>query len=329
MTRRSPSQAPTGSPPLRAWLLLAAAVLAVSSAGPVFQLIDEVQPLLRASWRLQLTAVFLAPLAVWQYRAMAEEEQQRCRESKVVAIIVASGLFLWVHFGSWVWSLDHTSLTHSLLFVTAHPLVIVVGLWLLKRPTNRQQTLGAALGFLGAAVVLMGVNSEGDATLIGDAAAFLGAVAIVGYLTAGRVLRSWMPLFVYAFPVTLIAAVMLALSSVWLEGAALAATPASSAVFGWGALAWLPYIAFLALGPGMVGHTGINAVLRWLPPLVISVSVVLEPLIGSLLGWALGTTSVPGIWTWLGGPLLIAGVLLVSLGLDELNTDAQSAAGEE
>ncbi len=316
-------------PPVHAWILLGAAVLAVSSAGPVFQLIDEVQPLLRASWRLQLTALILAPLAVWQYRAMPQSDKIRCRSRQVSAIIVGSGLCLWIHFGSWVWSLDHTSLTHSLLFVTAHPLVFVVGLWLLKRPTNRQQTLGAVLGFLGAAVVLMGVSSEGDVTLIGDAAAFLGAVAIVGYLTAGRVLRKWMPLFVYAFPVTLIAGVMLALSSVIMEGSSWGSTPAASAVLGWGALVWLPYIAYLALGPGLVGHTGINAVLRWLPPIVISVSVVMEPLIGSLIGWGMGTTSVPGMWTWLGGPLLIAGVLLVSLGLDELNTDAETAADEE
>ena len=317
------------SPPLHAWLMLAAAVLAVSSAGPVFQLIDEVQPLLRASWRLQLTAIFLAPLAVWQYRGMDEQTRERTRTPKVTGIIVGSGLCLWIHFGSWVWSLDHTSLTHSLLFVTAHPLVFVAGLWLLKRPTNRQQTLGAVLGFLGAAVVLMGIGSEGDVTFAGDAAAFLGAVAIVGYLTAGRVLRGWMPLFVYAFPVTLIAAVMLGLSAVWMEGAAWGTIPAASAVLGWSSLVWLPYIAYLALGPGMVGHTGINAVLRWFPPLVISVAVVLEPLIGSLIGWVLGTTGVPGMWTWLGGPLLIAGVLLVSMGLDELNTDAQAAVSEE
>ncbi len=316
-------------PPVHAWLLLGAAVLAVSSAGPVFQLIDEVQPLLRASWRLQLTALILAPLAVWQYRGMPQSDKIRCRSRQVSAIIVGSGLCLWIHFGSWVWSLDHTSLTHSLLFVTAHPLVFVVGLWLLKRPTNRQQTLGAVLGFLGAAVVLMGISSEGDVTLIGDAAAFLGAVAIVGYLTAGRVLRKWMPLFVYAFPVTLIASVMLALSSVIMEGSSWSVTPDASAVLGWGALVWLPYIAYLALGPGLVGHTGINAVLRWLPPIVISVAVVMEPLIGSLIGWGMGTTSVPGMWTWLGGPLLIAGVLLVSLGLDELNTDAETAGDEE
>ena len=48
-------------PPTFAWLVLACSVLAVSSAGAVFQLIDQVPPLLRASWRLQGTALLLLP----------------------------------------------------------------------------------------------------------------------------------------------------------------------------------------------------------------------------------------------------------------------------
>ena len=143
--------------------------------------------------------------------------------------------------------------------------------------------------------------------------AFLGAVAIVGYLAAGRTLREWMPLFLYAFPVTLIAAIGLSISAMIIEGAPLGMV--STGLLGWSMLIWLPYVAYLALGPGLFGHTGINAVLHWLPPLVVSVTLVMEPLIGSLMGWILGLESIPGIWTWLGGPLIIAGTLLVTLEL--------------
>ena len=64
----------------------------------------------------------------------------------------------------------------------------------------------------------------------------------------------------------------------------------------------------------MAGHTGINASLRWLPPLVISVSVVFEPLLGGILGWFLGVESVPDLWTWVGGPFMIAGMGLAIVG---------------
>ena len=48
------------------WMLLVAAIFGVSSAGALFQQVDDVPPLLRASWRLQLTSVVLAPLALMQ-----------------------------------------------------------------------------------------------------------------------------------------------------------------------------------------------------------------------------------------------------------------------
>ncbi|MDP7341750.1 MAG: hypothetical protein QF354_05125, partial [Candidatus Thalassarchaeum sp.] len=56
--------------PLFAWALLGVALLAVSSAGVVLQAMSEVPPLLRASWRMQGTALILLPGFVYQFRAM-------------------------------------------------------------------------------------------------------------------------------------------------------------------------------------------------------------------------------------------------------------------
>jgi drug/metabolite transporter (DMT)-like permease len=303
-------------------LILATSVLAVSSAGAVFQLIGDVNPILRASWRLQATALILLPPFIYQVvnlRNNDAETLSRIKDKRVILAIIGSSICLWIHFGSWVWSLDHTSLTHSLLFVTAHPLVIVAGLYFLGKQISARQASGALLGFLGAGITLLGVTNEGGVTLIGDFAAFIGAIAIVGYLVAGRVLREWMPLFIYAFPVTLIASILLGLSSIAIEGTSLGGLPAVSSLFGWSDILWLPAIAYLAIGPGLIGHTGINGVLRWFPPLVISVAVLFEPLIGSLIGWFLGTTNVPGVYTWLGGIFLILGVIMVTLGQTSVN----------
>ena len=40
------------------WLILIAAIVSISSAGAVFQLMSDVDPMLRSSWRFQLTALF-------------------------------------------------------------------------------------------------------------------------------------------------------------------------------------------------------------------------------------------------------------------------------
>jgi hypothetical protein len=42
-----------------AWVLLSCSVVGVSCAGSMFQQVDEIPPLLRASWRLQATSVVL------------------------------------------------------------------------------------------------------------------------------------------------------------------------------------------------------------------------------------------------------------------------------
>ena len=298
--------------PIFAWIILAVSILAVSSAGAVFQMITSVPPLLKASWRLQATSVILLPFAIYQYKNLDSMTKKLTLDKKNIAIIIGSGLCLWLHFGSWVWSLDHTTLPRSLLFVTSHPLVIVVGLWLINKPVKRESSIGAVIGFIGAAIIILGVESEGKASLIGDLAAFIGAVTVVGYFTAGRVLREWMPLFVYAFPVTFLASILLAISSILQEGANFDSTNSILYVFGWLTAAWFPYVAYLAIGPGLIGHTGINGVLKWFSPLIISVCLVMEPLIGSIIGYFFVSTETPGMETLIGGTILIIGTLMVT-----------------
>lgn len=293
------------TPPL-VWGLLVAGVIGVSSAGAILSHVDEIPPLMRASWRLQITVLMLLPFAIWQYREMDVSNKQRLTEKRTLLIIVGSGLALAAHFGTWVSSLDHTSLAHSLLFVTSHPIIIVIGTAILVRKPHRLETTGALIGLLGAGITLLDAANDGDVTLLGDMLAFAGAITVVGYIVAGRILREWMPVFVYAVPVTLIGAVLLIPFSIVMgEG---------TAALGWiesDLLSWFILLAFLA---GIVGHTGLNACLRWLPPLTISFAVTLEPIIGAFIGWFFFSEGVPGKWTWIGGSILILGIMFVIKG---------------
>ena len=318
---------PQSNTPKWVWLLLTAAVFGVSSAGALFQQVDDVPPLLRASWRLQLTAIILAPLAFVQWNIHKEQIKDKMYQSNTIKWLVASGFFLALHFGAWVASLDETSLTHSLLFVTAHPLIIVFGMLVLAkfatkyRTPNKKEILGACIGFLGAGLALVDQGSQQGGhtvTIWGDFLAFLGAVFVVGYLISGRVLRKWMPIFVYAFPVTLIGALLLIPASLVLEP-----TSVDLGIVGWLDMDYLPWFLALALIAGILGHTGLNTCLRYTPPLVVSTSVTMEPIIGSLIGYAIFDSGLPGFWTWIGGPILIAGIILVIIGTpqDDTNND--------
>ena len=301
-----------GTVPAHVWLVLGVAICGVSSAGAIFTHVDEIPPLLRASWRLQLTALILSPFALFQYSSTESDVKSKLFESSTLKIIVASGIFLALHFGFWVTSLDYTSLTHSLLFVTAHPLVILIGMFLFVRKPNRLELLGGIAAFAGAAISMLDagdVQGDRSVTIFGDQLAFLGAVFVVGYIVCGRILREWMPLFLYAFPVTLIGGLLLIPAS-WL----LESNYADYGAFGYVShetLVWFILLAFIA---GILGHTGLNYCLKYVSPLLISISVTLEPVLGSIIGWMFFSTGIPGLWTWIGGPILLLGIISILYG---------------
>ncbi|MBL6882493.1 MAG: DMT family transporter [Candidatus Poseidoniaceae archaeon] len=301
------------------WILLSFSIISISSAGAVFQLMEDVPPLLRASWRFQLTALIMAPIFAYQFNAMRTDEEAitKLKSKQTLWILTGSGLSLGLHMGAWVWSLDNTSLSHSLLFVTIHPLIIVFGALMLRKYVPSKQIFGASIGFIGGGITLLGISVESEVTLLGDLAAIVGACAVVGYFIAGRTLRQWMPLFVYILPVTIIAAVFLAIMSLLLEGSTFSMTNQDLSIFGWLSSAWIFYVLYLAIFPGIVGHAGISSVLRWFPPIIVSVAYLFEPLIGSFIGWVLGTTGIPSFWTWAGAIVLMMGTILVIWGDEE------------
>ncbi len=298
------------------WCVLGAALLGVSSGGALLQAFDDVPALLRASWRLQATTVLLFPLALMDWRREGAPWTSPGEARGDAVLLVASGVFLALHFGAWTVSLDRTTLTHSLLFVTAHPLVVLVGSAVLLGlgreivPPGRRGWAGGLLGLLGASLTLLDVGEATggqEVTFLGDFLAFLGAVFVVGYLAAGRVLRARWPVFLYAAVVTGLASVLLVVGSGALEPDAIA----DHGLVGWTGPTWLVGFVTLAFFAGLVGHTGLNHCLKTMTPLTISVTLTMEPVVGSIIGFAAFGTGIPGPATLIGGLVMLSGLLLV------------------
>lgn len=153
---------------------------------------------------------------------------------------------------------------------------------------------------------------ESQVHVEGDLAALLAAFAAVGYLEIGRRLRTFMPIFVYAFAITSFAATAVTLSSLALEGSSFTAS-GESGTFGYlTSKRYAPLVAYLAVGPGIVGHTGYNTLLKYLTPLLLALTLQLEPLLGSVMGWFAGVTAAPGPLTFAGGALVLVAAVLVT-----------------
>lgn len=325
-----PTQPPPPRQPLWTWIMLFCSVVGVSSAGAIFQEVDDVPPLLRASWRLQTTSIVLCPLAVWQWITCDQTIKDRCFERRSLIILALSSFAVAVHFGSWVMSLDMTTLTHALLFVTCHPLLIVIGMYFLHnlptnivactqqkyglgqiRKPNSYEYVGVVVGFIGASVTLLDVGGRQErhtVTIGGDAMAFLGAVMFILYQVCGRVLREWMPLFLYAFPVTFLGSLLLLAASL------IEHNPVQFNPCGWASMEYIWWFVALSLASGILGHTGFNACLAYMSPLIVCSSTMLEPVFGSAIGFFIFGTAWPGNWTLAGGMLLICGFLLTTYG---------------
>ena len=61
---------------------------------------------------------------------------QRQELLRSVPLMLASGIFLALHFACWVWSIDHTSLPHALLFVSSTPVTVAAGMLLMRKPIS-------------------------------------------------------------------------------------------------------------------------------------------------------------------------------------------------
>ncbi len=297
--------------PFFAWPLLVIAVIAVSSAGAVLQEMSVIPPFLRASWRMYATSIVLLPGLFFQWTNKELDKPNK----RDWLLIFYSSIFLAMHFGSWIWSLDNTSLVRSLLFVTSHPLVVVSIMPIIGIKVKKGHIIGATIGFFGAVISLGDIGSIGQASLDGDAAAFFGAISVVGYLFIGKYLRTdrEIPVFIYALPVTFLAGLILTISSIFLEGTSIYSTIPEKSAFGWLDAMWLPWIAFLAFGPGLMGHTGINTLLKWISPIVVSISLLFEPVIGGIVGWFFTNELILGKYTIIGGILMITGAIIITV----------------
>src|SRR5690606_21561439 len=81
-------------------------------------------------------------------------------------------------------------------------------------------------------------------------------------------------------------------------------------VEGYGRTDWLVF-AGQALGPMMIGHTGQNWALRYLPAYVVSLFLLGEPVGSTLIAWLLpGISETPPVQALLGGTLILMGIVL-------------------
>jgi drug/metabolite transporter (DMT)-like permease len=292
-----PSPSPTTSPGFapRPGFVLLAAVLAMSWGGPLVRYATA-PPLVVAAWRVGFSVLFIVLVVLIRDRGRAI----RSLSGRDWALASAAGVFLAAHFWSWIASLSYTTVASSVVLVSTQPVfVALLSVAFLKERPSRRQWTGIVIAVAGAAVIGWGNFATGPMALIGDLLAVAGAVFVSAYYVIGRSLRQRLDLWSYI-------AVVYGVAAAVLMGAA--ALHPGVAVTGYPGTDWLVFLA-LAAGPMMIGHTGVNYALRFLPAYVANLPLLGEPIGATLLAWWLpGIRERPTIQLLLGGALVLAGI---------------------
>ena len=221
------------------------------------------------------------------------------------------GLVAALHFFFYAYSLEFTTIAHSLAIMYTAPVwVALLSRLVLGEPLSLRKWLGIVAAVLGVAILsgfepLKALTQSGSAsynftlrTLLGDLLALGSAVTYAIYSIVGRSQRERYPLLVYASSVYILAAL-------WLLPAAAAAHAPGS--YNWPAVA---SIVGLGVFPLACGHTLYNAALRRVNATYVNLIATQEVLGGVLLG-ALLLREIPSLESIVGGLITIGGILMV------------------
>jgi drug/metabolite transporter (DMT)-like permease len=299
------------SPPILPGVGIFIGVLAASTSSIFIRFAQRDAPsLVIASYRLVIATMLLLPVLrfrfLTEYTSLGRRERGYC---------LLSGVFLAIHFATWIRSLEFTSVASSVVLVQTAPLfVALLSPIILNERPGGYFVLG--LGLCMAGSVLVGLSDaclfsgrlicpelsdfvQGSA-IRGDVLALLGALGATGYLLVGRKLRGNVPLIPY-ITLTYGTAGLLLTSAALLQGHPLIGYPPRAYLF----------FALLALIPQLIAHSSYNWALRYLPAALVSITWLGEPVGSTILAYYL-LAEIPTPLRLGGGLLILLGIALAS-----------------
>lgn len=287
------------------------------SLSAIFIRLSDAPPLVIAAYRMAFATVLMSPLYLRDLirsglpRAGRDTSVRGAPPSgiearrndralaRAVGLSLLSGVFLALHFATWVTSLRYTSVASSTVIVTTNPMIVgLLAYFILKERISVRAMLYMVAGFGGSILLAAGGFTIGGSAPLGNLLAFIGALTVSGYMLIGRVVRQSMSLNAYTFIVYATSAILL---SVFALIAGNHFAPFSVRDF----LLFLSLAVFCTL----LGHSLFNWALKYLKPTVVATSILAEPVIASILAVIL-FREIPTVFTLVGGIIILASIYL-------------------
>jgi drug/metabolite transporter (DMT)-like permease len=297
---------PTPVPPI---VILIAGVLSASTSSIFIRFAqEEVHSIVIASYRMAIATVILLPWALTRYRS-----DLRRLGTRQWAMTLLAGLCLGLHFGTWISSLAFTSVASSVVLVQTTPIFVMLlsPLILGEKPSGRA-VVGLFVALLGSLAIgisdscsspfepncIATLSSANSTALRGDLLALAGALTGALYLLIGRSVRKTIPLIPYITLVYGIAAI-----SLWSVALSIRLP-----IMGFSSPMYLWFL-LLAIFPQLLAHSSYNWALKYLPAMLVSLSLLGEPVSATLLAYLFLGERLSSL-RWIGAIIVLAGIAL-------------------
>jgi drug/metabolite transporter (DMT)-like permease len=274
------------------WAILGIGVLAASVSAILIRYADpdEASGIAISFWRSAAGSLLLLPFAIPGLKRM---------ESRDYLLPIVAGVCLAAHFATWITSVNLTSIASSVLLVCTTPIFVAIAArWIFSERLGALGWSGIALALLGSALIA-GFDFSGT-QMEGNVLALIGAITVSGYSLAGRVSRQKLGILEYACVTYGASAVTLLII----------ALPAHVQLGGYSSQTWWAIVA-LIIGPQLLGHTFINFALRAIDATRVSIVVMAEPVVATILAYFL-FQETPSWLAYPGGLAILVGIYLVT-----------------
>jgi len=270
------------------YLLIFIGIVSLSFAA-IFIRMSNSEPLAIATFRMGISSIILLPLYFIKKRNLISKNDLK--------FFFLSGLFLALHFYTWITSLRFTSIMSSTVLVTTNPIFVsIFSYFLFKKKIKKRTFLAIILSIIG--IVLMSYGFSFSTNLKGNLLALFGALFASLYIISDYYLRKKYDLIDIVFPVYSVSFLIL-LSLSFSLNIKLYPLPLRE------------YLLFflIALIPQVIGHSIINYSLKFFSPVFISLAILGEPLGATIFG-IIFFKEIPKVLEIIGGLFIITGIII-------------------
>jgi len=278
--------------PSQPYFLLFVSVLSVSISSILIKLSDTPTSV-AGMYRLLFSAIIMFAFVPWRITIRTFLHMQ----IKDWGIVGIAGLFLGIHFLFWMESLVYTSVASSMVILSLQPLFVMIGSsYFFKEKTNWLSIICLFGALVGTICIAWGDIGVSNKALIGDSLSFVGTLFVSAYFLVGQKVSYKIEANVYSIIVFLIGGFVMLIYSL-INKNSLVEYDSSD---------WI-YFMLLAIIPTIFGQYIFNRLLRSIGATSVSVGIIGEPVIATMLAYFLLGETI-SVLQYIGGVVTLIGM---------------------